>query len=113
VVEATISSIRSAMEQLERCTEHVKAMLDGTEGKDGAEYDARLASHLSWLTRNMTGCLDAMRKQEAAERARWKSMGVAEEADLVRVWLDEAPEEQRAEIRAHLDELGAGGGLLS
>lgn len=107
VVDGAVESIQDAMAQLQVCTRKVSAMLEG------GEYDDRLASHLSWLTRNMTGNLDAMRKQESAERMRLKSMTRAEEVELVKVWLDELPEQERAEIRAHLDQLGNGGGLLS
>lgn len=101
-----MEAIRDAMEQLRRCTAAVGVMLEG-------EYDDKLASHLSWLTKNMSQCLDAIRKQEAAERARWKSMGVEEETGLVKVWLDEAPIGARAEIAEHLAGLGEGGGVLS
>lgn len=97
------------MKQLNRCTVAVQAMLDSPD----AEYDRELASHLSWLAKNAAACLDAMRKQESAERARWKSMGLEDELQLVKVWCDEAPQQARAEVAEHLAGLSEGGGLLS
>lgn len=80
---------------------------------EGSEYDERLASHLSWLTKNMASCLDAMRKQEAAERARLKGMSRGEEVELVKVWLEESPIEVRQEIADYIGGMGNMGGLLA
>jgi len=107
VAEGTTESIGDAIEQLRACTKRVKAMLES-----GEEYDSQLGSHLAWVAHKMAGCLDAMRKQEAAERARWKTQGLDEETALVKVWLDECPQQARAAIREHLAGL-AEGGLLS
>lgn len=109
VLENAVGSIEDAMKQLNRCTVAVQAMLDSPD----EEYNRDLASHLSWLAKNAAACLDAMRKQESAERARWKSMGLDDELQLVKVWLDEAPVNARAEVAEHVAGLAAGGGLLS
>lgn len=101
VVEEAVDSIRDAISQIRACTERVRSMLDGdacSKCKRGA-YDDRLASHLSWLARNMSANLDAMRKQESAERKRWTG-SPADELEVVKVWYEEAPEEQRAEMRS-------------
>lgn len=103
-----MEAIRDSIEQLRVCTAAVKAKLAGME-----EYDDRLASHLAWVTQKMASCLDSIRKQEAAERARWKTMGMDEETELFKVWLDECPAQSREEILAHLMALGRGAGLLS
>lgn len=95
------------MEQLSRCTDKVQEMLNGEE------YDWKLASHLSWLTRHMAANLDAMRKQEAAERLRWKTMSRQEELELIKVWLEEASVEDRQEIGQYIEGMGQGGGLLA
>ena len=106
VVDEAVESIRAAMVELQRCTARVQTMLGGPK------YDERLASHLAWVTKQMSGNLDAMRKQEAAERKRWEGMTRAEEVEIVKSWLDELPEAERAELRAHLA-VAVGGGLLS
>jgi hypothetical protein len=112
VTQNAVEAIQDAMGQLRECTAHVEGMLKACRAGGVEEYDVKLASHLSWLAKNASQCLDAMRKQEAAERARWKAMGRGEELDLVKVWLDELDQQGRAEIREHLAGL-AEGGLLS
>jgi hypothetical protein len=112
LTEATVESIRDALEVLDACRKQVKATLElGREA--GAEYDAKLVSHLSWLTRNTAQVLDAIRKQEQAERKRGEMMSRDEELELVVVWSGELGPEQRRRLVDHLQTLSVDEKVLS
>jgi len=104
--DASVASIRDAVAALRGCAARARAMLK-------VKYDDRLASHLSWLTKNMVANLDALRKAEKEARNRAAEFTRDEEVELVKVWLEELDVRNRRELRSYIDEIDRGESLLS
>lgn len=104
--DASVASIRDAVAALRGCAAKVRGMLK-------VQYNDRLASHLSWLTKNMVANLDALRKAEKEARNRAASLTRDEEVAIVKVWLEELDVRSRKEVAEYITELSRSESLLA
>lgn len=92
---------------LDSCVDRVTAML-----ADG-EYDKDLASHLAWLTKQLAGVTDALRKLEAHDAKTVGTMSPEKRDELVMAYLQGLNPQRRAAVIQKLQAMQAQGSVLA
>lgn len=100
MLDAARATVLRAMHALDDCIERVGAMLAG-------EYDAKIASHLAYLTKHAIMTLSEVRKLEAHDQRAVQAMEPAERDELIRLYVAQMPADRRASIRQVIDDCDA------
>lgn len=102
-------TVFEALQGVQANLEHVERQLQAK--RDAGEYDTSLGSHHAWVTQKAVSLLGEVRKLEAHDRRAGEEMTPEEELALLKEHIRELSVDQRAGIRALLDELDEGGVL--
>jgi hypothetical protein len=106
MLDRTRATMGKACVALDACVDRVTAVLG-----DG-EYDKDLASHLAWLTKQLAGVTDALRKLEAHDKAIVAKMSPEKRDELVMAYLKALTPARQRTIAAQLVEWSAPGKML-
>jgi hypothetical protein len=107
MLDRTRSTMGKACLALDGCVDRVTGMLVG------GEYDKNLASHLAWLTKQLAGVTDALRKLEAHDAKTVSQMSPEKRDELVMAYLAALTPERRAVVIAKLADMNRSGSVLS
>lgn len=97
-----------ALDTLEQCVKITSAKLLAP----GADYDDRLASHVSWLAKGLVATLEAARKLEATQTKAAKKLSPKETEALIRGYINELPKEKLTDLLRYVQELAPEGSVL-
>jgi aspartokinase len=106
LLEKARISLAKSMETLEICLERVRKQLATEQG-----YDAKLGSHLAWVTSHMAGVTNALRQLEKHDRHMARTP--EQRHELVLAYLQQLDPIRRADVRAKLDQLDQKRSILS
>lgn len=107
MLDRTRTTMGKACVALDSCVDRVTGML--AEG----EYDKDLASHLAWLTKQLAGVTDALRKLEAHDKVVVAKMSPEKRDELVMEYLRGLTPQRRTVVIAKLQEWNAPGKVLA
>jgi hypothetical protein len=106
MLDRTRATMGKACIALDSCVDRVTEMLAA------GEYNKDLASHLAWLTKQLAGVTDALRKLEAHDAKTVGTMSPEKRDQLVIAYLDALTPERKTAVIARLQESTRAGGIL-
>ena len=106
ILDRTRATLSKSCSALDSCIDRV------TQTLAAGDYNKDLASHLAWLTKQLAGVTDALRKLEAHDSKTVASMSPEKRDALVMAYLQGLTPERQVAVIAKLNEWSKRGGML-